>query len=232
MPKGMTMEAIKENEKQESLQMQQGMYTYLLRKADDFTVTFQDVDRTNALLKKAGLLDNLDDVMADLLCSILKVDAIIKSNWSYAKTGSEAGAIASAMLLGVGKGTGSGQLVMQINGAKDGEPFRDLIFQDQAIHLSMETGKCFLSIPYEIHFGDEHDFEDQIVSDTQRLCLQPKYLSNQVKSFLQKGEPALFYLAVNNVHSLSIPRQLIHLLPHRSHTFFVKQIPHLANLAL
>jgi hypothetical protein len=120
MPKGMTIEAVKENEKQESLQMQQGMYTYLLRKADDFTVTFQDVDRTNALLKKAGLLDNLDDVMADSLCSILKVDAIIKSNWSYAKTGSEAGAIASAMLLGVGKGTGSGQLVMQINGAKDG----------------------------------------------------------------------------------------------------------------
>jgi hypothetical protein len=59
--------------------------------------------------------------MADSLCSVLKVDAVIKCNWSYAKTGSEAGAIASAMLLGVGKGTGSGQLVMQINGAKDGE---------------------------------------------------------------------------------------------------------------
>jgi hypothetical protein len=121
MPKGLTMEAVKENERQESFQMQQGMYTYLLRKADDFTVKFQDVDRTNALLKKAGIFDNLDDVMADSLCNILKVDAIIKSNWSYAKTGSEAGAIASAMLLGVSKGTGSGQLVMQINGAKDGE---------------------------------------------------------------------------------------------------------------
>jgi hypothetical protein len=35
MPKGMTMEAVKENEKQESLQMQQGMYTYLLRKDDE-----------------------------------------------------------------------------------------------------------------------------------------------------------------------------------------------------
>jgi hypothetical protein len=121
MPKGLTMEAVKENERQESFQMQQGMYTFLLRKADDFTVKFQDVDRTNALLKKAGIFDNLDDVMADSLCNILKVDAIIKSNWSYAKTGSEAGAIASAMLLGVSKGTGSGQLVMQINGAKDGE---------------------------------------------------------------------------------------------------------------
>lgn len=121
MPKGQTVEGIKENERQESLQMQQGMYTYLLRKADNYSVSFQDVDRTNALLKKAGLFDNLGEVMADSLCSILKVDAVIKSNWSYAKTGSEAGAIASALLLGISKGTGSGQLVMQINGAKDGE---------------------------------------------------------------------------------------------------------------
>lgn len=121
MPKGLTLDMVKDNEQQESVQMQQGMYTYLLRKASDYSVSFQDVDRTNALLKKAGVWDNLGELMADSICSILKVDAVIRSNWSYAKTGSEAGAIASAMLLGVGKGTGSGQLVMQINGAKDGE---------------------------------------------------------------------------------------------------------------
>lgn len=121
MPKGMTLDMVKENERQESTQMQQGMYTYLLRKSNDYTVTFQDVDRTNALLKKAGVFDNLGDIMADSICKILNVDAVIKCNWSYAKTGSEAGAIASAMLLGVGKGTGSGQLVMQINQAKEGE---------------------------------------------------------------------------------------------------------------
>lgn len=121
MPKGMTIDMVKEDERKESTQMQQGMYTYLLRKSNDYSVTFQDVDRTNALLKKAGVFDNLGDIMADSLCEILKVDAVIKCNWSYAKTGSEAGAIASALLLGVGKGTGSGQLVMQINQAKEGE---------------------------------------------------------------------------------------------------------------
>lgn len=120
MPKGITMDNVKENEYQESLQMQQGMYTYLLRKADDYTVSFQDVDRTNALLKKAGVFDHLEDITSDSICKLLNVDAIIKSKWSYAKTGSEAGAIASALLLGVSKGTGSGQLVMQINGAEDG----------------------------------------------------------------------------------------------------------------
>jgi hypothetical protein len=121
MPKGLTLDMVKDNEQQESVQMQQGMYTYLLRKANDYSVSFQDVDRTNALLKKAGVWDSMEDVLADSICKILKVDAVIRCNWSYAKTGSEAGAIASAMLLGVGKGTGSGQLVMQINGAKDGE---------------------------------------------------------------------------------------------------------------
>jgi hypothetical protein len=29
-----------------------GLYTYLLRKSDDYTVQVQDVDKTNALLKK------------------------------------------------------------------------------------------------------------------------------------------------------------------------------------
>jgi hypothetical protein len=121
MPKGMSLDQIKDNEKAESIQMQQGMYTYLLRRSDDYSVSFQEVDRTNSLLKKSGVFDNINDVLSDSLCKILGVDAIIKSSWTYAKTGSEAGAIASALLLGVSKGTGSGQLVMQINSAKDGE---------------------------------------------------------------------------------------------------------------
>lgn len=121
MPKGLTLEQIKDNESAESIQMQQGMFTYLLRKANDYSVAFQEVDRTNAILKKAGVFNSLNEILPDSLCKLLGVDAIVKSSWSYAKTGSEAGAIASALLLGVSKGTGSGLLVMQINGAKDGE---------------------------------------------------------------------------------------------------------------
>lgn len=121
LPKNTTLDQIKDNEKAESIQMQQGMYTYLLRKANDYSVTFQEVDRTNTILKKAGVFNTIDEVLPDTLCKILGVDAIIKSSWSYAKTGSEAGAIASVLLLGVAKSTGSGQLVMQINEAKKGE---------------------------------------------------------------------------------------------------------------
>jgi hypothetical protein len=121
LPKNTTLEQIKDNENAESIQMQQGMYTFLLRKSSDYSVSFQEADRTNALLKKAGIFDKLDETLADSICKVLGVDAVIKSNWSYAKTGSEGGAIASMLLLGVAKSTGSGQLVMQINEAKKGE---------------------------------------------------------------------------------------------------------------
>jgi len=120
LPKNVTLDQIKENEKAESGQMQEGMYTYLLRKSKDYTVSFQEVDRTNALLKKAGVFESVDEVLADSLCKILGVDAVIKSSWSYQKTGSEGAAIATAVLFGVATNTGSGQLVMQINRAKDG----------------------------------------------------------------------------------------------------------------
>jgi hypothetical protein len=120
LPKNVTLEQIKNNEKAESGQMQEGMYTYLLRKSKDYTVTFQEVERTNALLKKAGVFESFDEVLADSLCKILGVDAVIKSSWSYQKTGSEGAAIATAVLFGVATNTGSGQLVMQINRASDG----------------------------------------------------------------------------------------------------------------
>lgn len=119
-PKGMTLEQNKDNEKAESTQMQEGMYTYLLRKSKDFSVSFLEVDRTNALLRKANVFDRVDELTADTLCKILGVDALIKSSYSYQKIGTQGGAIATALLFGVASNTGSGQLVMQINRATDG----------------------------------------------------------------------------------------------------------------
>jgi hypothetical protein len=121
MPKGATVESLKEEESKLTTSLQDGMLTYLLRKSDNYTVKFQDVNRTNALLKKAGIYDDIDAVLADSVCKILGVDAIIKSTWNYEKTGSEAGAIVLALAVGVNKGVGSGALTLQLYGAKDGE---------------------------------------------------------------------------------------------------------------
>ncbi|MES2428360.1 MAG: hypothetical protein V4560_15375 [Bacteroidota bacterium] len=107
-------------EKSEGLNLQQGMYTYLLRKSSDFFVNFQDIQRTNILLKQAGVYDKLDAITADSLCKILKVDAVIQASYAYEKTSSEAAAIAKTLVFGFSGSTASGSLTMQINNGVDG----------------------------------------------------------------------------------------------------------------
>ena len=119
-PKDFNAEANANEEKKLGLNMQQGMYTYLLRKQDDYTVKLQDVDRTNAMLKNANIYDKLDEILADSICKILNVDAVIRCKYDYEKTSSESGAIVKALLIGTAK-TGSGSLVMQINDKKNGD---------------------------------------------------------------------------------------------------------------
>lgn len=107
-------------EKEEGLNMQEGMYTYLLRKASDYYVTFQDIQRTNILLKQAGVFDKVESITADSLCKILKVDGVVQASYAYERTGSEAAAIAKTLVFGFGGSTASGALTMQINNGSDG----------------------------------------------------------------------------------------------------------------
>lgn len=121
-PKNYNDSANKEEEQAYTTSLQQSMYTFLLRKADNYTVSFQDVDRTNALLKQHNMYDNLDAFTADSICKILKVDAVIKCKYDYQKTASEGGAIVKTVLFGgLGSKTGSGALTMQIYNGGDGE---------------------------------------------------------------------------------------------------------------
>ena len=122
IPKNYDPSANKNEENTLSKSLQQSMYTYLLRKEGKYTVTFQDVDRTNALLKSKGVMDKISELTADSLCKILGVDAVIKCRYTYEKTASEAGAIAKTLLFGsMGSKTGAGALTMQIYNGKDGD---------------------------------------------------------------------------------------------------------------
>jgi hypothetical protein len=120
MPKDFSLEGNKLEEQKQGLAMQSAMYTYLLKKSKDYTVTCQDVENTNILLKNAGLFDKLSETLKDSICKVLKVDAIITANYAYERTGSEAGAIAKTLLFGVGGGVASGLLTMTIYNGKDG----------------------------------------------------------------------------------------------------------------
>lgn len=98
------------------------MYTFLLRKRENYLVSFQDIEKTNTLLKKAGMLDKLDEFTKDEIAKVLNVDAVLGGRFETEQTKSEAGAIASAVLFGgFGGKTGTGTLTLMVNDAKDGE---------------------------------------------------------------------------------------------------------------
>jgi CRISPR/Cas system CMR-associated protein Cmr1 (group 7 of RAMP superfamily) len=98
------------------------MYTYLLRKADNYSVSFQDVDKTNILLKKYKMLDSMDVHTKDEVAKALGVDAVIFGSFEQQSTKSEAGAIATAVLFGgFGGKTGEGAMTIQIANGTDVE---------------------------------------------------------------------------------------------------------------
>lgn len=140
-----------------SKNLQQSMYTYLLRKADKYSVSFQDVERTNALLKSKGIFDKLDEITQDSICKVLGVDAVVKCNYSYEKTSTEGGAIAKTILFGsLGSKTGSGALTMQVYNGKDGEllwrfykAMNDNVFSSTDELMERMMRKVSRNFPYE-----------------------------------------------------------------------------------
>jgi len=121
-PKDFNLEAHVQKEKAMASSIQSSMYTFLLRKSDKYTVEFQDVERTNVLLKKAGLFDKLDEVTKDEVAKVLGVDAVISGKFETEQTRSETGAIVTTVLFGgIGSKTGSGSLTMTINDGTSGE---------------------------------------------------------------------------------------------------------------
>ena len=110
-PKNFNLEANREQEKAMSSNIQTSMYTFLLRKKDNYTVSFQDVEKTNILLKKAGMFDKLDQFTRDEIAKVLGVDAVIGGKFEVEQTKTEAGALVTAIAFGgFGGKTGTGTL--------------------------------------------------------------------------------------------------------------------------
>jgi hypothetical protein len=121
-PKNFDLEANKQKEKTMATSIQSSMYTFLLRKVNNYTVEFQDVEKTNILLKKKGLIDSLDVLTKDEIAKALGVDAVISGKYENEQTKSEAGAIVTTVLFGgLGSKTGAGALTMVINDGSNGD---------------------------------------------------------------------------------------------------------------
>ncbi len=121
-PRNFSYEANKEQEQKMSSSIQSSMYTYLLRKGSNYTVAFQDVDKTNILLKKNKMIGKLDSLTKDEICKVLSVDAVLCGKYQIEQTKSEAGAIATAVIFGgFGGKTGTGNLVLTLNNGTNGD---------------------------------------------------------------------------------------------------------------
>ena len=96
--KNVDAEAIREQQKTESLNFQKEIYSWVLRRKMQGKIPqeVQEVLTTNALLKKAGYPEN--PLTTAEICEVLGVDGIMTSNFGLSKPMSDGAAIAEAFL--------------------------------------------------------------------------------------------------------------------------------------
>lgn len=93
-------QAIREQQKTESINFQKEMYSWMLKRKMQGKITpeIQDVETTNAKLKNAGYPEKA--FTSEELCEILGVDGTLGSNYSLSKPMSQGAAIAIGVLFG------------------------------------------------------------------------------------------------------------------------------------
>jgi len=122
--KDVSLEMIRNNEQEEGLQFQKQLYIRLLEKStsDHYTIAFQDVDQTLALLQKAGVpVDSLSFQGKDALAKILGVDAIISGTIHQSQPTSQGMALAQSFLVGIHGSTQRVDITIAIHNGADGQ---------------------------------------------------------------------------------------------------------------
>lgn len=121
--KKVTPEQLDQVNEKTGYDIQDKMYSWLLRRSDKFhyTVTFQDVTRTNSILKKEGLTYNdLRTKDRAELAKILGVDAVMQNRSKMEKPMSEGAAIAVGLLIGAWGSTNKVETTINIHDGKSG----------------------------------------------------------------------------------------------------------------
>lgn len=105
LPKDVRVDMLKESERSEGYLFQQQLYTQFLNRMQKghYTVDFQPVDKTNVLLKRAGIeYEELDSHTKGELGRLLGVDSVITGDIKRAKPMGTGAAVASTFLVGFG----------------------------------------------------------------------------------------------------------------------------------
>ncbi len=117
-------EQLRETEQKTGESIQDKMYSWFLKRSGKFkyTVTFQDISRTNALLSQAGITyGNMNTRTKDELAKLLGVDAVISTRASMQKPMSDGAAVAIGLLVGTWGSTNDVQTSISINEATKGD---------------------------------------------------------------------------------------------------------------
>lgn len=107
--------SLKEIEATESVMFQNEMYTWMLERKmqKSFKLVIQDIETTNALLKRAFYPEN--PLTSAELCEILGVDAIMTSTFMLSKPMGDGEAIALALVFGFWGPTNTVKCIISIN---------------------------------------------------------------------------------------------------------------------
>ena len=117
-----TYDELKRQLEAEGRMFQSSIYSRFLKKSKNYTIKFQDIDRTNALIRKAGIsFSDLEFADMTEIASVLKVDAVIVGNVFREKGMSQGGAVAMAILIGSYGATGTAKMNLKIFNGKDGD---------------------------------------------------------------------------------------------------------------
>ena len=112
-------ESMKEQQKTTSINFQNEMYSWMLRRKMQGKISneIQNIETTNAILKKLGYPEN--PMVIDELCSVLGVDGIITSNYSLSKPLSDGAAVAVALFSGTWSATNEVFATLSISDCKN-----------------------------------------------------------------------------------------------------------------
>lgn len=117
-------EQLHDMQQKSGVDFQEQIYAWLLRRQQQkaYTVQFQDVMQTNALLRKANLsADDMRTHSAQELAALLGVDAVLTTSVRTSKPMSDGAAVAVGLLVGAWGATNQANITVNINEAQGGK---------------------------------------------------------------------------------------------------------------
>ncbi|MCJ7581902.1 MAG: hypothetical protein MUP98_15395 [Candidatus Aminicenantes bacterium] len=123
LPKGVTVEMLREMEKDEAHVIQSEVYRFFLRQMsrNAYTINFQDIDETNSRLLREGIsFENIRNYSKAEIAKILNVDSVLSGTVHRARPMSMGAAIVTAVLFDWGGVTNKVDVGVAIHNGIDG----------------------------------------------------------------------------------------------------------------